>query len=118
VLESSFGLLLEQEEVTAWRDYTQVETLMGCLAEVALIEGDLTSVRELYSSGLRIAYRGVRRDMAYLILGLAQCLSNSSTSQERAALLLGAADAQNDLLGLPWENNRPQSTGGKKGKHS
>jgi hypothetical protein len=81
-----------------------VETIMGCLAEVAMSECDFKGAEELYTSGLRIAYReGARRDVAYLVLGLAQCLSNSSSTQERAALLFGAADAQNDWLGLPWE---------------
>ena len=44
-----------------------------------------------------------RRSRTYLLLGLALCLSKMSAEQEEAAILCGAADAQNEQLGLPWE---------------
>jgi ATP/maltotriose-dependent transcriptional regulator MalT len=78
--------------------------ILGNMAELAVRKGDLVGAAELYSQALRGAHReGQRRSCTYLLLGLALCLSAMTGTQEEAATLCGAADAQNEQLGFPWE---------------
>jgi tetratricopeptide (TPR) repeat protein len=78
--------------------------ILGNMAELAVRKGDLVGAAELYSQALRGAHReGQRRSCTYLLLGLALCFSAMSGTQEEAATLCGAADAQNEQLGFPWE---------------
>jgi tetratricopeptide (TPR) repeat protein len=86
------------------RDRSGEAVILAGIGEVAMLSGDLDSAKELYSRALRSGYRNRElRGIAYLILNLAQCFSKIDGEQERAAMLYGAADAQNEQLGLPWE---------------
>ena len=86
------------------RDKSGVTVILAGMGEVAMLGGDLNGARELYSRALRCAYRDrERRGAVYLVLNLAQCYTKIDGEERRAAILFGAADAQNELLGLPWE---------------
>jgi predicted ATPase/class 3 adenylate cyclase len=85
-------------------DKSGVTVILAGMGEVAMLRGDTASAKELYSRALRGAYRDrERRGAVYLLLNLAQCYAQMDDELERAAMLYGASDAQNEQLGLPWE---------------
>lgn len=66
-------------------------------------EHDLDGARSTLQEALRIGRRvGDKRNMALAILGLA-CLAGDLGDWHRAAVLHGAAQAQLDQTGVPWD---------------
>ena len=103
---------VSREAITALRAAGDRGREAAALANLATFEryaGELELAALHYSEALRLVeHLGntpvvMRRSRTYLLLGLALCLSKMSAEQEEAAILCGAADAQNEQLGLPWE---------------
>jgi predicted ATPase/class 3 adenylate cyclase len=86
------------------RDSSGANVILAGMAEAAMLSGDLTRAVDLYSKSLVIAHREREmRSVAYVLSDLAQCIDRLGGDPGLAATLYGAADAQNEALGLPWQ---------------
>jgi predicted ATPase/class 3 adenylate cyclase len=85
-------------------DSSGANVILAGMAEAAMLGGDLSRAVDLYSKSLVIAHRDREmRSVAYVLSDLAQCIARLGGDPELAATLYGAADAQNEALGLPWQ---------------
>src|SRR5439155_4834964 len=102
-LKSARGFLERSLEIRREEGYTSVIAgLLGYLAAVTAGEGDLDAARSLYLESLAIRRElGDRRGIAVCLEGLVGISVRSDAGKERAARLLGAAEALRESLGAP-----------------
>jgi predicted ATPase/class 3 adenylate cyclase len=102
-LKSARGFLERSLEIRREEGYTSVIAgLLGYLAAVTADEGDLDAARSLYLESLAIRRElGDRRGVAVCLEGLVGIIVRSEAGKERAARLLGAAEALREALGAP-----------------
>jgi predicted ATPase/DNA-binding SARP family transcriptional activator len=85
-------------------DDSLLSLVLENMATLSIIQGDPVSGSEICDRGLRAAMRARGRiEIAYFLILLAICSCKDEGKQERAAKLLGAADAQLEQLGLALE---------------